>query len=170
LSVSPVSLAGGDPILISVSYNPASQVLTEVLTDQTNGATCTKTYTGVNLATALGGNLGFVGFTGGTGGATATQQISNFAFSTVQAFANNLNVTADSAINVTNARVATTGTLTIGSNTLSLVSDDATGNPYSLTTGSVTLGGSPTFNLIASAGGGAASLTLGALGDGSSAS
>jgi autotransporter-associated beta strand protein len=166
-SVSPVSLASGDPIQINLSYNPSAQTLTEVLTDTSNSNTKTITYTGVNFNTILGGTTGYIGFTGGTGGAYSTQTISNFSFATgIQTFTNNLSVTANSTINVTSALTATVGGLSIGSNTLYLTSADASGSAYSLTTGSVTLSGNPTFDVAASAGGGTGTLILGALNDG----
>jgi hypothetical protein len=80
ISTSPVDLASGDPIAVSLTYN--GSVLTEKLTDLTTSATFQTSYT-TNLASVLGGTTAFVGFTGGTGGGTSVQVISDFAFSTV---------------------------------------------------------------------------------------
>ena len=159
-------LSSGDPILVTLGYSGTT--LTETLTDQTTPAnTKTITYNGVDFQTLLGGTSGFVGFTGGTGGATAIQTISNFMFASnavaSQTYANALAVTANSTVNVTNALTATVGGLSIGANTLSVTSTDATASPYSLTAGATTLTGNATFSVANSAGGGAGTLALGAI-------
>ncbi|MES2789351.1 MAG: hypothetical protein V4719_07000 [Planctomycetota bacterium] len=75
-----VNVASGNPILIQLSYNSSAQTVTETLTDTVTGATYTHTYTGLNLAAAVGGQTAYVGFTGGTGGGESTQTISNFEY------------------------------------------------------------------------------------------
>jgi autotransporter-associated beta strand protein len=77
-STSPVNLAGGDPIQVTLSYDGSN--LVENLTDQTTSQTYSKTYAGVNLPAATGGTSAYVGFTGATGGEFAIQTISNFSF------------------------------------------------------------------------------------------
>jgi autotransporter-associated beta strand protein len=62
-----------------------------------------------------------------------------------QAFANNVLVTADSAIDVRTSAGATLGNLSIGANTLTVTSG-LQGSP-SLTVGGVAMTGSPTFNV-----------------------
>ena len=53
-SVAPVSLGGGDPIQVTVSYDPADSILTETLLDTSTLATFTKSYTGVVATKQLG--------------------------------------------------------------------------------------------------------------------
>lgn|GEM_PF-4116286 len=79
-ATSPVNVASGDPIKVSLFYNAAAETLTESLADTTTGGVYTHTYTGIDLATTLGGSTAILGFTGGTGGSTSTQVISNFTF------------------------------------------------------------------------------------------
>ncbi len=76
-STSPVNIAGGDPIQVTLNYDGAT--LTETLLDTTTLATFTTTYT-TNIAGVVGASTAFVGFTGGTGAALATQTISGFTF------------------------------------------------------------------------------------------
>ena len=78
-------------------------------------------------------------------------------------------MTANSNIDVSGSFTATMGSLSIGSNKLSVTSADGTTNAYSLNLGAVTLSGNPSFNVAASTGGGAGTLNLGALGDGGAA-
>ena len=77
-STSPVNLASGDPIQVTLSYDGSN--LVENLVDQTNAQKYSTTYAGVNLAAATGGTSAYVGFTGATGGLFAIQTISNFVF------------------------------------------------------------------------------------------
>jgi fibronectin-binding autotransporter adhesin len=95
--------------------------------------------------------------------------VSGATFSTgvspTQGYANNVNVTNDSSISVSNSLSATMGNLTIGSNRLSVSSPDVSGNPYSLTLGTVTLNGNATFDVANSANAGLGTLTLGSLND-----
>ncbi len=78
-SVSPVVLNSGDPINVTLTYNPTAQTFSETLVDGANSKTLT--FNGVNFPSLLGGPTGYLGFTGADGGATATQTISNFVFS-----------------------------------------------------------------------------------------
>ena len=75
-------LNDGDPINVTVSYNPQGQTITETLTDTLVPANVFSTvYTGVNLPQIIGGPAAYVGFTGGTGGQFVDSQISNFTYS-----------------------------------------------------------------------------------------
>lgn len=80
-----------------------------------------------------------------------------------QTYANNVNVTADSGIDVSGSLTATMGTLTIGSNALAITSADTSTNAYSLSFNGTTLSGNPTFNVADSAGGGKGTLVLGSM-------
>ncbi len=96
-SVSPVALAGGNPIQVTLTYDGTLNELTQVLTDTTNpGDTHTRTYSGVDFEALLGGQSGFIGFTGGTGGESNLQQISEFSFAsaTTSDFDNDVTVSA----------------------------------------------------------------------------
>ena len=79
-----------------------------------------------------------------------------------QSYANNVVVTADSTVDVSGSLLANLGTLSIGSNMLSVTSGDETPAGYNLTMGTTTLSGNPTFNVHPSAGDGPGNLTLGA--------
>ena len=79
LDSAPVNLASGNPINVHLTYNPSTQELTEMLTDTIAGTTYSNTFTGVDLASAIGSNAGYVGFTGGTGGQVATQTVGDFS-------------------------------------------------------------------------------------------
>jgi hypothetical protein len=75
----PVDLAGGDPILITLTYDGAS-TLTETFLDLTTAANFSTVVTNANIAATVGVSTAFVGFTGGTGGGFSTQTISNFTY------------------------------------------------------------------------------------------
>jgi len=82
-------ISSGDPIQVTLTYDPKTTTLTEALTDMTTGGTATYTYT-IDVALMVGADsrnlqagapgTAFVGFTGGTGGATSVQTFSNFTF------------------------------------------------------------------------------------------
>jgi hypothetical protein len=82
LDVSPVNLSSGDTIAVTLKYDAAAQTLTETLLDTTTLDTFSTTFTGVDIAAAVGGNTAYVGFTGGDGLGTSTQVISDVAFQT----------------------------------------------------------------------------------------
>jgi len=75
-----VNIASGQIIRVTLRYDAAAQTLTETLTDQSSPPnTYTKTYTGINIQSKVGGKpTAYVGFTGGTGNAYATQVIRDF--------------------------------------------------------------------------------------------
>jgi autotransporter-associated beta strand protein len=80
-----------------------------------------------------------------------------------QSYTNNVTVSADSGIDVSGSLNATLGTLSIGSNKLSVTSADTTTNPYSLTFGATTVTGSATIDVAPSSGTGPGTVVLGAL-------
>ena len=183
-SVSPVVLNSGDPINVSLNYNPTTQMLTETLTDATNSAdTFTQVYPGANLASILGSGTAYVGFTGSDGGSVSTQQISNFSFNVAGAtaeYANNLTLTNGATATVDVAATSANPTITMGMlsvgagpSTLTQLnvtgSTVASGQTYGLTLGATTLAGNVAFNVANNtAGGGNAlgTLTLGPVSDG----
>ena len=110
--------------------------------------------------------------TGQAGGTTTTGifAVSGLTVTATPAqYANNVSVTGNSTINVSNTATAAMGTLAIGSNTLAIASANTTGGAYSLTFGAATLSGNPTFNIANSSGGGPGTLILGAINDGGTA-
>ena len=174
-AVTPVALGGGDPINVTVAYNPSGSTLTETLQDLTTAQSFSKTYTGVNLATTLGSNMAYVGFGGGTGGSTATQQISNFSYSlgTAGNYANNVVLSAgsNSTLDVgttSGASTVTMGGLTAaagGASTLNVTAATAPANQaYALALGGTTLHSNVTIN-VANNGAGTGTLQLGAVSD-----
>jgi hypothetical protein len=76
-SASPVNLASGDPINVTLLY--ANGVLSMTLTDVVAAAGFTFS-TNLNIVSAVGTNVAYVGFTGGAGSVTSMQTISNFNF------------------------------------------------------------------------------------------
>ncbi|MGN6724905.1 MAG: L-type lectin-domain containing protein [Tepidisphaeraceae bacterium] len=80
VSIAPVSLESGHPILVTLTYLTATHTLTETLLDQTTAATFSNTFANVDYAGTIGSSTAYVGFTGGTGQNTNTQVISNFSF------------------------------------------------------------------------------------------
>ncbi|HLJ93976.1 MAG TPA: hypothetical protein VKU02_12380 [Gemmataceae bacterium] len=85
----PFDITSGDPIQVTLTYDPIAAVLTQTLLDTATGGTDSYTYNvdislivgadSRNLVTAVPGTA-FVGFTGGTGGSHAIQTFSNFTF------------------------------------------------------------------------------------------
>ena len=71
----------GQPLRVTVSYDPVNKVLTQTVDDLNNPATApfTTAYN-IDIAATIGSGSAFVGFTGATGGETARQEILNFAF------------------------------------------------------------------------------------------
>ena len=177
-STSPVALNSGDPIGVTITYNPASGgTITETLTDPLQSTTYTATYTNENLSTILGGGGGaYVGFSGATGPTVSTQTISNFSFTNIApggpvSLANN-NVTLQGGTTSTvdlEASTTTFGTLSVlgGSNTTLNITgtNEALSQNYSVSfgsaaPGSVSLSGGVTFNIAS-----LATLNLGSLTD-----
>ncbi|MGZ4961893.1 MAG: hypothetical protein ACXWC8_04990, partial [Limisphaerales bacterium] len=73
----PVNIASGDPINVTVFYANGTLQLTLQDTITTGSFSTNLT---IDLPAALGAETAYVGFTGGDGSVTSTQQISNFAF------------------------------------------------------------------------------------------
>ena len=192
-STGSVNLNGGDPINVSITYNPnlanpANSTITETLTDATIPAdTTTITYTSGDLTSILNGGVGstttaLVGFTGGTGGGSALENISNFLYTITEpvasaTYVNGVNLIGGDSGTIDVAATAaistiTMGDLTVGSGSGTTLNITATtapmGQAYGLTLGAVTLNGSVTINVANNTvGGGNAlgTLTLGALND-----
>ena len=172
--VTPVNLAGGDPIQVQLSYNQANTTLTAVLTDTVTNATSTYTNSAINAASVLGQGTAFIGFSGADGGSTSTQTISGFSYATTGAYANNvlLSPATTSTIDLAASSLDSAysmGSLTVGAGgtaTLNVTASTATaGQPYSLALGDVTLNSSAIIN-VANNGAAAGTLSLGAVGDG----
>jgi autotransporter-associated beta strand protein len=72
----PVNLGSGDPILITVTYDPLAATVTETLLNRRTQESYSNTFSGVDFGAAVGSTSGYVGFTGSTGGATASQNLS----------------------------------------------------------------------------------------------
>jgi hypothetical protein len=78
-----VDIASGQYISVTLRYDKAAQTFTETLTDTSSPPnTYTKTYTGINIQSTVGGKTtAYMGFTGATGGGYATQSIRDFKLS-----------------------------------------------------------------------------------------
>jgi fibronectin-binding autotransporter adhesin len=173
LPSSPVNPGSGNPIAVTIAYNPSTTTVTETLTDTVANATFTTQYTSQDLASILGGNTAYVGFSGGTGGATATQTISNFTYGTDSTYANNVTIagSATATIDVVPTTATSTvamGTLTVNSGAGSTLNVTASTAPadtaFGLTFGATTLSANATFN-VANNGAGTGTLRLGHVGD-----
>jgi hypothetical protein len=78
MSGSGINMESGDPFTCTITYDGSS--LTETLTDTITKDTYTKTYTGINIPSLVGGNTAYVGFGGSTGAATVTQSLSSWTY------------------------------------------------------------------------------------------
>ncbi len=76
-----IKLHSGDIFQVQMSYSVST--LTMTITDLTVPANTFTTSFPINIPGTVGGDVAFVGFTGGTGGQTATQEISNWTYSTL---------------------------------------------------------------------------------------
>ena len=110
-----ISLGSGNPINVTLTYDPAAQAITENLKDMLTGMTYSRVYKGINLAAVLGANSAILGFTGGDGGATSTQVISNFSLTSTPIQAQNLDLVAGGNIGqpAIPLAVQATGTLNV---------------------------------------------------------
>jgi hypothetical protein len=79
-STSPVNLAGGNPISVSLSYDGAKFSIT--LIDTVTGARFS-TNAMLNITSVLGTNTAYVGMTGADGGISSRQVIRNFQFASL---------------------------------------------------------------------------------------
>jgi len=83
IAPTPVAIASGDPINVSLNYD--GNILTLTLKDANNSNTYT---TGVNVGqlwNTVGGDTAYIGLTGATGGVASTQTVSNFSFTPLAA-------------------------------------------------------------------------------------
>ncbi len=114
--------------------------------------------------------LDSITFDYGTGGQVNIMAVSGTPLTT--STLNAVNVTADSAIDVTGTATSGLGATTIGTNTLTVTGGSTGLNaPYTLslgTSGGVTMTGNPTFS-VSNNGGGTGTLVLGSLNDGTTA-
>src|SRR5262249_6987203 len=78
-ATSPVNLASGDPITVSVSYDGIGAI-SVTLDDTATNQTYSTSYNVGNLATLVAGSTAYVGFSGADGGLVSTQTISSFSF------------------------------------------------------------------------------------------
>jgi Chitobiase/beta-hexosaminidase C-terminal domain/Legume lectin domain len=78
MSGSGINMESGDLFTCTITYDGSS--LTETLTDTVTEASYTKTYTGINIPSLVGGNTAYVGFGGSTGAATVTQSLSSWTY------------------------------------------------------------------------------------------
>lgn len=173
----PVNLGNGNPIQISLTYDPVAQTMSETLTDLVNRSTYSNVFTGVDLPTAIGANLGFVGFTGATGGAFASQTISNFTFNNsaeIVSVNNSVTTPAGSSTSVEIVPPARggagsgrlTGLVNLGSgSTLNVTGGDTvTNQPFTLTINTPMISGNTTIN-VANNGTGKGLAILGTVGE-----
>jgi hypothetical protein len=73
-----VSLKGGNPLAVSLSYDGTTLSMT--VTDTVSHASYSRSWA-INIPSTVGGNTAYVGFTGATGGLFATQQILAWTYS-----------------------------------------------------------------------------------------
>jgi fibronectin-binding autotransporter adhesin len=146
-SASPVLLgsASGDPIQVVLAYNGST--LVESMTDTVTLAKYSRTFTGVNLASLVGGATAYMGFTGATGAVDSTQTISGFSFISAAEGSNNI-------LPATTALSLSGGTLDLfgSSQTVGDLSGSAPGmvtNTAANTTSVLTVGGDNTSQTYA---------------------
>ena len=78
LATGNVDFSSGNPIEVTLVYDPQAQTVKESLADKTTGDTFTRTYQDIDLTSVLGAEA-YIGFTGGDGGATSIQSASDFS-------------------------------------------------------------------------------------------
>ena len=173
LPSAPVNPGSGNPIAVTVAYNPLTGTVTETLTDTVANTTFTTQYASGDLAAILGANTALVGFSGATGGAVATQTISNFSYGVDSTYSNNLVLKGGAAATIDVVPTGATSTVAMGNlsvnsgagSTLNVTASAAPADmAYGLSLGATTLAANVTFN-VANNGAGTGSLTLGAVGD-----
>ena len=161
IASAPVNLASGNPINITVTYDPAAQTLSETLFETNAGNTYTNVFTGISIPAFVGSNTAYVGFTGATGGAIASQTIGGFSCANVSnqlVLPNAIQVSdgATSTIDIlpnsggTTASTTVNGPTSIGAGgTLNVTGGaTATNAPFELIlTGTMSLNGNGTINV-----------------------
>src|SRR6202030_1141033 len=70
----------GNPIDVTLTYDPATTTLAIKLVDQVTKATYTTTYNTLDVTGILGRNTAYVGFSGGSGKSRSIQHISIFSY------------------------------------------------------------------------------------------
>jgi fibronectin-binding autotransporter adhesin len=179
-----VNVNSGDPINVTLSYDPVHNVINEMLADPVANTTFTTSYSNINLATTLGAGTAYIGFSGATGGLNSTQTISNFSYSVLAStpgvYSNAVIVpgNASSTIDVGPTAANPTvniGTLSVGagsSSTLNVTASTAAANQaYGLSLGNAALSSSLILNVANNINGGGnavGTLNLGAVSDGGS--
>jgi autotransporter-associated beta strand protein len=178
----PVNVASGDPITVTLSYDPVHNVINETLVDPVANTTFPTSYSNINLAATLGASTALLGFSGATGGANSTQTISNFSYSVTASspgvYGNGVvvpggaNATIDVGPTAANPTISM-GTLSVGAgsnSTLNVTAGTAaTNQAYGLSLGNTTLAGNLILNVANNTNGGGTAvgtLSLGAVADG----
>jgi autotransporter-associated beta strand protein len=161
-STTPVNVASGNPIAVTVTYNPLALTLTASLVDPISGGSYSRTFNNVNFNTILGGGgTGYVGFTGGTGGASAIQKVGSFSFDSFSggvSVANNISVDAGATVtldipstsNGTPSTAGLAGTLSLNAgSTVNITGGSTVTNvPYTLASnGTIAIDGNVTVNV-----------------------
>jgi hypothetical protein len=75
-SPSTINLSSNHPITVQLSYSGTT--LSVTLTDNTSGSTWSTSFTGVNIASAVGGSTAYVGFTACTFFSTVVQEVTKW--------------------------------------------------------------------------------------------
>ena len=78
-SVSPVSLASGHPLNVSLSYNAGTQTLSMSITDTVNSNNFSTSFS-INIPGTIGSNSAYAGFTAGTGGEFGNFIVNNWTW------------------------------------------------------------------------------------------
>ena len=173
-----VNVNSGDPINVTLTYDPIGHTITENLSDATTSATYGPVvYSNISLPEILDSPVAFIGFTGATGGLNAQQDITNFSYQVTpntgtDVYSNNVvlsggaNATIDVAVTTPGETIAM-GDLSVGSGagtTLNVISSTAPGD-FTLQLGNTSLAGNVTFN-VANPASGNGTLILSSLNDG----
>ncbi len=155
--VSPVNLAGGNPIDVTLFYDALTQTLTETLAEQTTSNTFTTSYPNLDLSSLLGNqSTAYAGFTGADGTAAARQTISNFTFASlprpvvlgslsgagnIQLGGGTLVVGTDNSNTTFSGVISDTGALVkTGSGTLTLTEANTSTGPTTISGGTLQIG------------------------------
>ncbi len=117
-----VNFAAGNPVNVTLTYDPVAQTITEFAKDTvTNGTYMLAYNTGdlTNPITGVGGTDAFIGITGATGGINSTQTVTNFNYSIGAATASeNLIVSPAATATIDVTPTASGATVTMGALTM----------------------------------------------------
>jgi autotransporter-associated beta strand protein len=178
-----VSINSGDPVNVTLTYNPVQHTISEMLADPTANTTFSTSYSNIDLSSILGAtSTAYIGFTGATGGLNSTQTISNFSYSVVAStpgvYGNAVVVPGNTTATIDVGPTAANPTVSMGplsvmagsSSTLNITaSTAATNQPYTLSLGNTTLSSNLVVNVANNTNGGgnaAGTLSLGSVSDG----